>query len=288
MKKAICLILLAMILCAGALPSFAQYRKPISEMSDQELNALIRAQRDKFETYTRRTRALLSSFIGQDISLGKDGLALLNRYFPHTLAAIGERFNLASAGPIFRIKAEDGGGGFGWKDIKDAAAAVFGMVTFGDEMLENSIEQDLFDIFRDQEMWPNDQIEAWAEQYVDECQRDLADYVRAAGDGTGNSDARGLFYAGAALIDLYTSLEAVMEHDRRKELRGYLWPRIPQPGPANGTPDGEPAPQGWIRGRQGGNGSSRGGEVVTVTGGGCVTVTYDENNNPILIIEPCK
>jgi hypothetical protein len=285
MKKVICLILLAMFLGTGAVPSLAQYRKRPSEMSDAELNAFIRAQRDKFDTYTKSTRALLSSFIGQDINLGLDGMALLKRYFPHTLAATGEKFDMASDRPIFVLKAEEGGGGFGWADIKDAASAAFAMVTFGDEQFENAIEQDLFNIYRDQQAYPNDRIEAMAENTSDVIQSALATYLRIEAEST-SPDMAALLNGGAALLDLYTSLEATMEHNRRKQLRGYLWPGGPRPGPARGAPTGQPGPQGSILGSPGGNGAN-GRVTISVTEGGCVHITYDANNNPIITIVPC-
>jgi hypothetical protein len=277
MKKATCSILLVMILGASTIPSFAQYRKPVSEMSDEELSALIREQRDKFERYTRRTRAALSSFIGQDISLGLDGFALLNRYYPNLIAAIAEKVNQAASDPMNMIKSTKAELPPGTTPglINDPSRMAWAIMSFADELVENDIEQDLRDIFRDEEQYPDDQIEAWAEQISDQMLQDQADALREQGN-----------HAQARLLELYKQLEAAMEYKRRRELRRHFVG--PQPGPARGAPTGQPGPQGWILGRPGGNGSSRGEEVVTVTGGGCVTVTYDENNNPILIIEPCK
>jgi hypothetical protein len=160
------------------------------------------------------------------------------------------------------------------------------MITFADEIIENHIEQDLFNVFRDREEYPDERIEAMAEMISDLAAQDAADAARAIGDSSGQGQTA--WYIAGALYDLYAFLEAGVEHERRKALREYFWPGGPQPGPARGAPTGQPGPQGWIIGRPGGNGSSRGGEVVTVTGGGCVTISYDQNNNPIITIAPCK
>src|SRR5687768_7869137 len=104
MKKAICLIMLAVFLATRPVLSFAQYRKSVHETSEQDLQALTQEQRDKFERDTRRTQTGLSAVIGQNISMGLDGLTLLKLYYPHLLAAIEERVNRAVSDPMYMLK----------------------------------------------------------------------------------------------------------------------------------------------------------------------------------------
>lgn len=277
MKKAICLILLAMFLGTTVVPSFAQYRKPTSEMSNEELAAAIRQQKDIFETYTNSVRLELSAHIGQEISTGFDGLALVRRYYPHTLAWAEAKLIQLSSDPMLMFKStkqEDkpdiGDPLKPATTVRDVLVFLWTTVNWMEEMGENNLELDLAERYPD---YSNDRIEDMTEQISDKAHQANADFLRFIG-----------LEGGAEWIELLKWIERGMEKERRMQLLRAR--RIPQPGPANGTPDGHPAPQGWIMGRPGGNGSS-GRATVTTTAGGCVHITYDANNNPIITIVPC-
>lgn len=281
MKNVICLILLAMLLGTSAVPSFAQYRKPLSEMNDKELVAYIKVQQDMFEMYTRQTREAMSSFIGQDIDTGQGGLALIQRYYPNVLAWAQAKLNTVVADPMFMPKSTKGEDGIGdptkpAQMIRDAITIVWSMVHFLDDLGENSIEQDLAGIFRDETEYPNDRIEAMAEMISDKAAQDNALLAHAMG-----------FHATGKVIQLMLWIESNVEWDRRKQLRRYLFPG-PQPGPARGAPTGQPGPRGWILGRPGGNSTSLGRVTITTTEGGCATVEYLLDGTVIVIYVPCN
>lgn len=288
MKRVICLALLALSLNASAVPCFGQYRKPASEMTDQELEAAIQYRRDTILNFTKRTRSILSSHVGQEISLGLDGSALIMRYYPNTLAWAQEKLNsvLAEPGFIPKLtnggKEDEGGGGSILKPAqiaRDVGIFLWSTISWMDEIAENNLERDLMNIYRDPEQYPNDRIEAMVEQIDDQVDRDLADALRHNG-----------YRDGALVLDLMLFIETGIEWQRRKQLRQYLFPNSGQGGGRlRDTPNGHDAPRGWITGKPGGNGSAPRGNV-TLGEPGCVEITYAADGQTIVSIRfvPCS
>ena len=260
MKKAICFIVMLMILSATALPALAQYRKPPSEMDDEELDAVLLELRGKAEQYTRRTRAALSSAIGQTIGLERDGLALLKRYYPNLLAATQERANRATADPMFMGKSNNVEPGLGDQLVSSGVIMLVAIVGFADEQVETYIEQDVRGLRgSDGQELPEGEIQARTEEIANAIRQDQAEALSAEGN------------LNAGLIGLVFRIDEILKEKRRRIMARRPGPR---PGPARGESGGCSAPSDARLGVRGARVRTWGGNGDAERAAGAIPNTF--------------